>query len=50
MTRPRPEDLIDLARYPLDVPEGAAYRELLRALDLAAGALVVFRGRYPCTG
>ena len=41
----RPEDLIDLARYPLHQPEGAAYRELLRALDLEAGALVVFRGR-----
>ena len=31
MTRTRPEDLIDLARYPLHEPEGAAYRELLRA-------------------
>ncbi len=27
----RPEDLVDLARYPLDAPEGAAYRELARA-------------------
>ncbi len=27
----RPEDLIDLARYPLHEPEGAAYRELVRA-------------------
>ncbi len=27
----RPEDLIDLARYPLDAPEGAPYRELVRA-------------------
>ncbi len=27
----RPEDLIDLARYPLGEPEGAAYRELVRA-------------------
>ena len=25
----RPEDLIDLARYPLHQPEGAAYHELL---------------------
>ncbi len=31
MTHYRPEDLIDLARYPLDVPESAAYRTLLRA-------------------
>jgi hypothetical protein len=31
MTRPRPEDLVDLDRYPLHEPEGAAYRELLRA-------------------
>ncbi len=31
MARPRPEDLIDLARYPLDAPESAAYRVLLRA-------------------
>ncbi len=31
MTRTRPEDLVDLARYPLDVPESAAYRALLRA-------------------
>ncbi len=29
MTRYRPEDLIDLARYPLDAPDSAAYRELL---------------------
>ncbi len=27
----RPEDLIDLDRYPLDAPEGAAYCELVRA-------------------
>ncbi len=31
MTHYRPEDLIDLARYPLDAPESPAYRELLRA-------------------
>lgn len=31
MTRYRPEDLIDLARYPLHEPEGAAYRALVRA-------------------
>ena len=31
MTRHRPEDLVNLARYPLDAPESAAYRELLRA-------------------
>ncbi len=31
MTQYRPEDLIDLARYPLDAPEGAAYRDLVRA-------------------
>ncbi len=31
MTRTRPEDLVDLARYPLHEPESAAYRELLRA-------------------
>ncbi len=31
MTRTRSEDLVDLARYPLDVPESAAYRTLLRA-------------------
>ena len=31
MTRPRPEDLIDLARYPLHEPERAAYRKLVRA-------------------
>ena len=30
MTRHRPEDSIALARYPLDAPESAAYRELLR--------------------
>ncbi len=30
MTRARPEDLVDLARYPLDAPESPAYRELLR--------------------
>ncbi len=30
MTEYRPEDLVDLARYPLDAPEGAGYRELLR--------------------
>ncbi len=29
-TRHRPEDLIDLARYPLDAPESVAYGELLR--------------------
>ena len=27
----RPEDLVDLDRYPLHEPEGAAYRELVRA-------------------
>ncbi len=31
MTQYRPEDLIDLARYPLDAPDGPAYRELVRA-------------------
>ncbi len=31
MTHSRPADLIDLARYPLHEPEGAAYRELVRA-------------------
>ena len=30
MIRHRPDDLIDLARYPLDAPESSAYRELLR--------------------
>lgn len=30
MTRYRPEELIDLARYPLDAPESVAYGELLR--------------------
>ncbi len=33
----RPEDLIDLARYPLDAPEGAAYRDLVRAGRLRLG-------------
>ena len=44
MTRPRPEDLIDLERYPLHEPEGAAYRELVRAGQKrlsADGALVL---------
>ncbi len=31
MTRTRPEELVDLARYPLEAPESAAYRALLRA-------------------
>lgn len=31
MARPRPEDLIDLARYPLHEPEGAGARALVRA-------------------
>ncbi len=31
MAQFRPEDLVDLARYPLDAPESAAYRALLRA-------------------
>ena len=31
MTGPRPEDLIDLARYPLHEREGAGYRILVRA-------------------
>ncbi len=31
MTQLHPEDLIDLARYPLHEPEGAGYRELVRA-------------------
>jgi hypothetical protein len=31
MTQHRPEDLVDLARYPLDAPESAAYGALLRA-------------------
>ncbi len=30
MIRHRPEDLVDLARYPLDAPESPAYRDLLR--------------------
>ncbi len=30
MTQYRPEDLIDLARYPLHAPESPVYRELLR--------------------
>ncbi len=30
MIRHRPEDLVDLARYPLTVPDSPAYRELLR--------------------
>ncbi len=33
----RPENLIDLARYPLHEPEGAAYRELVRAGRLRLG-------------
>ncbi len=37
MTRPRPEDLIDLDRYPLHEPEGAAYRVLVRAGRLRLG-------------
>ena len=44
MTHPRPQDLIDLARYPLDEPGGAAYRVLVRAggLRLAGdGALTL---------
>ncbi len=31
MTQPHPEDLIDLARYPLHEPEGAGTRSLVRA-------------------
>ena len=34
----RSEDLIDLARYPLHEPEGAAYRELVRAGQQRLGA------------
>ncbi len=30
MIRHRPEDLVDLARYPLTAPESPAYRDLLR--------------------
>ncbi len=47
MTRTRPEDLVDLARYPLDAPESAAYRELLRAGRARLGedgALAASRG------
>ncbi len=44
MTRPRPEDLIDLARYPLHEREGAGTRVLVRAAKgrmAADGALVL---------
>ncbi len=44
MTQHRPEDLIDLKRYPLGEPAGAAYRVLVRAgqMRLAeAGALTL---------
>ena len=40
-TRPahyRPEDLVDLARYPLHQPKGAAYGELVRAGQKRLGA------------
>ena len=38
MTRTRPEDLIDLARYPLGEPESAVYRELVLAGQKRLGA------------
>ncbi len=37
ITRHHPEDLIDLARYPLDEPEGAACRVLVRTGQMRLG-------------